>query len=156
MGDTEFVIEPGRHDIVMARVFDAPRDVVFAAVTDPDLVSRWWGPRSLVTRVERMEVTPGGQWRVVQTTPQGEEYAFRGVYHDVVAPERIVRTWAFEDWPEDVALETVTLADAGGRTKYVAKSVHPSVEARDAIVRAGGPRGGQESMDRLGEVLADR
>jgi uncharacterized protein YndB with AHSA1/START domain len=156
MGDTEFIIEPGRQDIVMTRIFDAPPDVVFQVVTDPALIPCWWGPRFLTTRVERMEVTPGGQWRYVNIDAEGTEYGFRGVYHDVVAPERFVRTWAFEGSPGDVALETVTLEAARGGTRYVAQSVHQSVEARDAIVRADGPRGGRESMDRLAEVLADR
>ena len=157
MGETtEFVIEPGRQDVVMIRMFDAPRDVVFRAVTDPELIPRWWGPHALATRVDHMEVRVGGRWRFVNIDARGREYGFRGVYHDVVSPERIVRTWEFEGTPGDVALETVTLEDLGGATRYVAQSVHQSVEARDAIVRAGGPRGGQESMDRLAEVLGER
>jgi uncharacterized protein YndB with AHSA1/START domain len=156
MSDTEFVIEPGRQDIVMTHVFDAPREVVFRVVTDPELVPRWWGPHFLDTRVDRMEVRPGGRWRLVNIDARGREYGFGGVYHDVVPPERFVRTWAFEGAPEDVALETVTLVALDGRTKYVAQSVHQSVEARDAIIRADGPRGGRESMDRLAEVLASR
>jgi len=156
MGDTEFVIEPGRQDIVMTRVFDAPREAVFQVVTDPELLPRWWGPRSLTTRVDRMEVRPGGRWRVVNVDARGREWTFRGVYHDVAAPERIVRTWEFEDGRGEVALETVTLADDGGRTRYVAQSVHQSVAARDAIIRAEGAKGGRESMDRLAEVLRDR
>ncbi|WP_336215903.1 SRPBCC family protein [Nonomuraea sp. LPB2021202275-12-8] len=156
MSDTEFVIEPGRQDIVMSRVFDAPRELVFRVVTDPELLPRWWGPRFLSTRVDRMEVRPGGRWRYVNIDAHGKEYGFGGVYHDVVAPEGFVRTWAFEGWPGDVALETVTLVETAGGTKYVAQSVHQSVEARDAIVRADGARGGRESMDRLAEVLAGR
>ncbi|MFB9631664.1 SRPBCC family protein [Nonomuraea helvata] len=156
MSDTEFVIEPGRQDIVMIHVFDAPREVVFRAVTDPELVPRWWGPRFLSTRVDVMELRRGGLWRYVNSDAHGREYGFRGVYHDVVAPERFVRTWEFEGTPGDVALETVTLEEVPGGTRYVARSVHPSVEARDAIVRADGPRGGRESMERLAEVLAQR
>lgn len=152
--DTEFVIEPGRQDIVMIRAFDAPRDVVFRAITDPELVPRWWGPHSLRTRVDLMEVRTGGIWRYVNIDAQGTEYVFKGVYHDVVAPERYVRTWEFEGVPGEVALETVTLSQDGGGTRYVAQSVHPSVEARDAIIRGDGPRGGRESMDRLAALLA--
>ncbi|GAA0419860.1 ATPase [Acrocarpospora corrugata] len=156
MSDTAFVIEPGRQDIVMTRVFDAPRELVFRVITDPELLPRWWGPRSLTTRVDRMEVRPGGHWRCLNIDTDGIEYAFGGVYHDIVAPERFVRTWAFEGAPADVALETVTLVETEGRTTYIAQSVHQSVEARDAIVRADGARGGRESMDRLAEVLATR
>ncbi|SDM22615.1 SRPBCC domain-containing protein [Nonomuraea jiangxiensis] len=154
MGDTEFIIEPGRQDVVMIRTFDAPREVVFQVVTDPELIPRWWGPHVLATRVDRMEVRPGGQWRYANIDSDGGEHFFRGVYHDIVAPERYVRTWQFEGTPEDVALETVTLEAVDGGTRYVAQSVHRSVEARDAIIRADGPRGGRESMDRLAELLA--
>ncbi|NRQ33836.1 SRPBCC family protein [Nonomuraea sp. NN258] len=154
MGNTEFVIEPGRQDIFMIHVFDAPRDVVFRAVTDPELVPRWWGPRFLATRVDRMDARPGGRWRFVNIDAKGGEYGFRGVYHDVVAPELIVRTWEFEGTPGDVALETIRLEEvAGGGTRYVAQSVHPSVESRDAIVRADGAKGGRDSMERLAELL---
>ncbi|GGT01466.1 SRPBCC family protein [Nonomuraea spiralis] len=156
MGDTEFVIEPGRQDIVMIRAFDAPRDVVFRAVTDPELIPRWWGPHWLDTRVEAMEVRPGGRWRFVNIDASGREYAFSGVYHAVLRPERLVRTWEYEGAPAEVALETVTLEESGGLTRYVAQSVHPSVEARDAIVRADGAKGGAQSMDRLAEVLKGR
>ncbi|MFI7108759.1 SRPBCC family protein [Nonomuraea sp. NPDC050227] len=156
MAETEFVIEPGRQDIIMIRTFDAPRDVVFRVVTDPALIPRWWGPHWLDTRVDAMEVAPGGRWRFVNTDARGREYAFGGVYHAVVPPERYVRTWEFEGTPGEVALETVRLEEAGGRTRYVARSVHPSVEARDAIVRADGPKGGAQSMDRLAELLGAR
>ncbi|GII82210.1 ATPase [Sphaerisporangium siamense] len=154
MSETEFVIEPGRQDIVMTRVFDAPRELVFRVITDPGLLPSWWGPHSLATRVDRMELRPGGLWRFVNIDADGVEWGFHGVYHDVVAPERYVRTWVFEGAPEDVALETVSLSETDRGTEYVAQTVHPSVEARDAIIRAGGPRGGQESMDRLADVLA--
>ncbi|QYC43211.1 hypothetical protein Nocox_28110 [Nonomuraea coxensis DSM 45129] len=154
MGETEFVIEPGRQDIVMIRHFAAPREAVFRAVVDPELVPRWWGPRHLATRVEHLDARPGGHWRYVNIDAEGREYAFRGFYHDVVAPERYVRTWQYEGTPEDVALETVTLTEADGGTRYVAQSVHRSVEARDALVRADAARGGGESMDRLAELLS--
>ncbi|MBF8191221.1 SRPBCC domain-containing protein [Nonomuraea sp. K274] len=154
MGDTEFVIEPGRQDVIMIRHFDAPPEVVFGAVTDPGLIPRWWGPRFLTTRVDRMEVRPCGRWRYVNVDARGREYFFGGVYHDVVPPERFVRTWEFEGAPGDVALETVTLTPEAGGTRYTAQSVHQSVESRDAIIRADGPRGGRESMDRLAELLA--
>ncbi|TYB52947.1 SRPBCC family protein [Nonomuraea sp. PA05] len=153
MTDTDFVIEPGRQDIVMIRHFDAPPDLVFRVVTDPALIPRWWGPNFLTTRVDRMEVTPGGRWRFVNADARGREWGFSGVYHAVVPPERYVRTWEFEGAPEEVALETVTLTQTDGRTRYTARSVHPTVEARDAIIRADGPRGGRESMDRLAALL---
>ncbi|MFI7614470.1 SRPBCC domain-containing protein [Nonomuraea terrae] len=153
--ETEFVIEPGRQDIIMIHLFDAPPDVVFRVVTDPQLIPRWWGPTFLATRVDLMEVRPGGRWRFVNIDADGREYAFGGVYHAVVPPERFVRTWEYEGTPGDVALETVTLTPVDGATRYVAQSVHRSVEARDAIVRANGARGGRDSMNRLATLLTE-
>jgi uncharacterized protein YndB with AHSA1/START domain len=156
VAETEFVIEPGRQDILMTRVFDAPRDLVFRAVTDPGIVARWWGPSSMSTRVDTMELRPGGLWRFVNVAASGEEFGFRGVYHDVTAPTGFVRTWTFEGAPEDVALEIVTLDELNdGQTRFTDQSVHRSVAARDDIVRAGGPEGGTDGMDALAAVIAD-
>jgi uncharacterized protein YndB with AHSA1/START domain len=154
MAETEFIIEPGRQDIVIARVFDAPREVVFKAITDPALVPSWWGPRRYTTKVDRMDVRPGGMWRFVNGDDAGGEYGFHGVYHDVVAPERIVQTFEFEGAPGHVALETLTLEEVDGKTRYVAQSVHQSVEARDAMVRSGMEGGARETLERLAEVVA--
>jgi uncharacterized protein YndB with AHSA1/START domain len=153
MSDTEFVIEPGRQDIVITRTFDAPRDVVFKAVTDPDLIPKWWGPRRYETVVDRAEVRPGGLWRFINRDADGTEYGFKGVYHDVVAPERIVQTFEFEGAPGHVALETMTLEDATGKTKCVAQSVYQSVEARDAMVQSGMEEGARETWDRLAQLI---
>ncbi|MBA8824526.1 uncharacterized protein YndB with AHSA1/START domain [Saccharopolyspora lacisalsi] len=153
MSETEFVIEPGRQDVVMTRVFDAPRDVVFKAVTDPELVPRWWGPRRYETSVDHDEVRPGGRWRYLNRDTDGTEYAFNGVYHDVVNPERIVRTFEFEGMPGHVCLDTLTLEEVDGRTKYVNVSVFQSVEDRDAMAQTDMEEGAGETMDRLAELL---
>jgi uncharacterized protein YndB with AHSA1/START domain len=152
MAETEFIIEPGRQDIVIRRTFDAPRDAVYRAMTDPALIPRWWGPRRLTTEVDRMEVTPGGRWRFLNRDDEGNEFGFKGVYHDVVAPQRVVQTFEFEGAPGHVALETMTLEEADGKTICVAQSVHQSVEARDAMVQSGMEEGARETYDRLAEV----
>lgn len=155
MSETDFVIEPGRQDIVMTRMFDAPRGVVFKALTDPELVSKWWGPRRYETSVDHDEVRPGGRWRYLNHDTDGTEYGFNGVYHDVVSPERIVRTFEFEGMPGHVCLETLTLEEVGGRTKYTNVSVFQTVQDRDGMARSGMEEGAGESMDRLAEVLRD-
>ncbi len=155
MSETDFVIEPGRQDIVMTRMFDAPRGVVFKALTDPELVSKWWGPRRCETSVDHDEVRPGGRWRYLNHDTDGTEYGFNGVYHDVVSPERIVRTFEFEGMPGHVCLETLTLEEVGGRTKYTNVSVFQTVQDRDGMARSGMEEGAGESMDRLAEVLRD-
>jgi uncharacterized protein YndB with AHSA1/START domain len=153
MGDTEFVIEPGRQDIVITRVYDAPRDLVYRAVTDPNLIPNWWGPAKYETIVDRAEVRPGGMWRFISRDTDGTEYAFKGVYHDLVAPERVVQTFEFEGAPGHVSLETLTLEEVDGKTKYVGVSVFQSVEDRDAMVQSGMEEGAREGMDRLDEVV---
>ncbi|MQA88115.1 MAG: ATPase [Streptosporangiales bacterium] len=153
MGETEFVIEPGRQDIVMTHVFDAPRDVVFKAITDPNLIPRWWGPRQYETIVDHAEVRPGGRWRFLNRDAEGNEYGFHGVYHDIVAPEQVVQTFEFEGMPGHVSLETATFEEVGGKTKYVAVSVFQSVEDRDGMAQSGMQEGASETMDRLAEVI---
>src|SRR5258708_11929759 len=92
MSKTEYVIDPGKFDIVMTRVFDAPRELVFKAYTDPTLLAQWWGPRGYTNRIDTFEARRGGEWRVVQTDLRGHEDAVRGVHHDLVAPERLRAT----------------------------------------------------------------
>ncbi len=99
MGKTEFIFEPGQHDITMRRIFDAPRELVFQAMTDPELMPKWWGPRDHWTKVDKMDVRPGGSWRFINGDRNGNEYGFHGVYHLVDAPERVVQTFEFEGVP---------------------------------------------------------
>lgn len=154
MTETEITVEPDKQDIVITRVFDAPRDVVFAAITDPRLVPYWWGPRKYETIVDHADVKPGGSWRFLNRGAEGEEYSFKGVYHDIVAPERIVQTFEFEGAPGHVQLETATFDEIDGKTRYVAVSVFQSVADRDAMVKAGMQDGLRESLERLTEVIA--
>ena len=152
MGETEIVIEPGRQDIVFRRLFDAPREVVFRALTDPQLIPNWWGPRDYETVVDEMAPRAGGRWRFIHRGDQGE-FGFHGVYHDVVAPERVVQTTEFEGAPGSVGLETVTLEGEDGKTLMVAVALFPSVEARDMTVASGMEGGARETYDRLAEVI---
>jgi len=149
---TEIVIEPGRHDIVIKRVFDAPRDVVFRAMTDPRLIPSWWGPGYLTTTVDVMEVRHGGRWRYVQRDPEGNEYAFRGVYHEVT-PERTIQTFEWEGLPGHVSLDSLTLDEHDGRTTYLGVSVFQSVEDRDGMVASGMETGLREGMLRLEALI---
>ena len=153
MSETEFVIEPGRQDVVITRVFDAPRDVVFKAITDPDLVPNWWGPAKYEVVVDRADVRPGGGWRYITRDNDGSESAFKGVYHDIVAPERIVQTFEFEPVAGHVSLETATFEEVDGQTKYVGVSVYQSVEDRDAMIASGMEGGARETMDRLAQLV---
>lgn len=151
MGDTEFIIEPGKQDIIIRREFDAPRDVVFKALTDPALIPNWWGPRIYETIVDEMQAQPGGKWRFINRNDQFET-AFHGVYHEVT-PDRIVQTNEWEGMPGHVGLETATLEERNGRTVMTATALFPSVEDRDANVANGMEGGARETYDRLDEVV---
>ncbi|MBK8135862.1 MAG: SRPBCC family protein [Chloroflexi bacterium] len=153
MANLNVIVEPGKHDILMTRDFDAPRDLVFRAYTDPDLVPRWWGPRYVTTIVDTMEAKPGGRWRYVQSSQDGAEYGFHGVYHDVQAPERIVYTFEFEGMPGHVLLETLTFEEVDGKTRLTDLAVFQTVEARDGMVAAGMEGGATESWDRFEDLL---
>ena len=149
------IAEPGKHEIIMTRVFDAPRDLVFKVLTDPALIPQWWGLRNNTTIVDKMDVQAGGLWRYVQRDQQGNEFAFHGVYHAITAPERVVSTFEFEGMPGHVLLETMTLeAQADGTTKLTVTSVFQSVADRDGMLSSGMEAGANESYDRLDELLA--
>ncbi|MEP7294372.1 MAG: SRPBCC domain-containing protein, partial [Chloroflexota bacterium] len=109
MANSNLVAEPGKHEIIMTREFNAPRELVFKAFTDPALIPQWWGQDSATTIVDQMEVKPGGLWRYVQRDAQGSEYGFHGVYHAITSPEQIVYTFEFEGMPGHVLMETITL-----------------------------------------------
>jgi uncharacterized protein YndB with AHSA1/START domain len=155
---TEFVIEPGKQEIVATRVFDAPRELVFKMFTEPEHIKNWWGPRRYDTTIDKMDPKPGGVWRFIQSEKDssagGGMHAFHGVYHDVAAPDRIVQTFEYEGVPGHVSMETTTFEDLGSRTRLVQHAVFQSVADRDAMVASGMKDGQNESLDRIEELLA--
>lgn len=156
MSKTQFIAEPGRHDMTVIRVYDAPRELVYKAWTDPEAIPQWWGPAYLTTTVDKMEVRKGGLWRFVQRDAQGNEYAFNGVYHEALAPERLILTWEWEGLPGHVLLQTVTFeAQPDGGTKITDSAVFQSVADRDGMLQ-GGAEEGAVMYDRFAEVLAKR
>jgi len=154
MSETTFIAEPGTPQLTMEREFDAPRELVFRAYTEPELIAQWLGPRRLSTRVETLEPRAGGRWRYVQIDEDGSEYGFRGVFHGDPSPEGgIVQTWEFEGAPGHVSLETMTFEERDGRTLVRANAVYQSVEARDANIAHGMEGGARESYERLAELV---
>ncbi len=150
---TRIIAERGKPEVVITRVFDAPRNLVFKAYTDRDLIAQWFGPRRFTTIVDKMDVRPGGIWRFINRDNAGNENAFHGVFHDILAPERIVRTFEFEGAPGHVSLETLALEEIGGKTKVTRRSVFQRVEDRDGALESGMEEGVFETMDRLAELL---
>jgi uncharacterized protein YndB with AHSA1/START domain len=154
MSKTEITAEPGVPTIVITREFDAPRELVFRAHTDPSLLARWLGPRDLTLTIDRYEARNGGTWRYVNTDAEGGSYGFHGVFHGDPSPDAIVQTFEFEGAPGHVCLQTVTLAERDGRTLMRTVSAFQSVQDRDAMVASGMERGVHDSGERLAEMLA--
>jgi uncharacterized protein YndB with AHSA1/START domain len=154
MSKTEITAEPGIPLIVMTRDFDAPRDLVFRAYTEPQLLVQWLGPRDLTTTVDRYDARDGGRWRYVQKDPEGNEHGFRGVFHGHPSPEAIVQTFEYEGVPGHVMLETTTLEERGRTTLVRTVSSFQSVADRDGMIASGMERGVHEGDERLDELLA--
>ena len=153
---TKITAEPGKQEIIIEREFDAPRELVFKAFTDPELYVQWIGPRGLTMTLETFEPKNGGSWRYIQKDADGNEYAFHGVNHEVLSPERIIGTFEFEGLPEKghVILETARFeALPGNRTKMTSQSVFQSVVDRDGMLQSGMEEGVNDSYDRLDELL---
>lgn len=146
---------PAEREIHVERTFEAPRERVFAAYTDPELIPQWWGPRETTTIVEEMDATTGGKWRFVMRNPDGSEIGFRGVFREVTPPERIVQTFEWEGMPGHVSVDTAVFEDlGGGRTKVVSTSIFHTPEERDGMIESGMERGMNETYARLDELLA--
>ena len=147
------ITTPTDREIRIERVFDAPRDQVWRAFTDPAIVTRWWG-RGNRLDVERMEVVRGGHWRFVEHAPGGLE-GFEGRYREVTPPERLVQTFEWDGMPGYVAIETTTFEDLGdGRTRVVTLSLFHTAEERDGMLSSGMEEGLNQSYAALDRLLA--
>jgi uncharacterized protein YndB with AHSA1/START domain len=156
---TTITAEPGKQEIFITREFDAPRELVFRAHTDPDLYVQWLGPREFKMVLELFEPRSGGSYRYIHKDSDGNEYAFHGVNHEVLASERIISTFEFEGLPEagHVILGTLRFeALPGNRTRLTSQSVFQSVADRDGMVQAGMERGVNDGYERLDEILANQ
>jgi uncharacterized protein YndB with AHSA1/START domain len=153
---TIITVEPGKQELFISREFDAPRELVFKAYTDETLYAQWLGPRGLETRFETFEPVSGGRYRFIQKDEDGNEFAFHGVNHEVLAPERLIGTFEFEGLPEagHVVLETSRFEVLpGDRTRVTSQSIYQSVADRDGMVESGMESGVVEGYERLDEIL---
>jgi uncharacterized protein YndB with AHSA1/START domain len=152
------VTTAGDREIVMTRVFDAPRNLVFDAMSKAELLQRWlWGPPGWTMVTCESDLKVGGAFRHVWRKDDGMEMAMRSVYREIVPPERLVRTESFEYGCEAQGCEqvgTLVLTEQGGKTKLTLSVLYPSREARDATIASGMERGVAASYDRLAEMLA--
>lgn len=152
---TTVTAEPGKQELYIIREFDAPRELLFRAHTEAALYEQWVGPDDLAMTVEKMEAFDGGSYRFLHTRG-GHVYAFHGVYHEVLAPERIIGTFEFDGLPEKghVIMGTTKFEDLGnGRSRLVHQSVFQSVEDRDGMIQSGMERGVVDGYNKLDGVL---
>ena len=153
--DTFEVTTPSEQEIRMTRLFDAPRQLVFDAMTKPEHVKQWWGCLSegYSVPVCEIDLRPGGVWRFVNRHPQGEA-AFHGEYREIAPPHRLVFTEIFEDFPDSVSVVTADFSDEGGKTRIIVTVRYPTKDVRDMVIASGMSTGASISYDRLEELLA--
>lgn len=154
---TKVTAEPGKQELRITREFDAPRDLVFKAYTDPDLVIQWLGPKDLAMRIEKYDCRTGGSYRYIHSDKNGNDYAFNGAVHEVTVPERVIQIFEFEGMPErgHVSLDSAFFEELpNNRTKVTIHSVFRSVSDRDGLVQSGMEKGLSEGFSRLDDLLA--
>jgi uncharacterized protein YndB with AHSA1/START domain len=147
------VTTPSDREVVLTRVFDAPRELVYDALTKPELLKRWFGPRGWSLLVCEVDLRVGGAWRFVLRGPDGSEMGMRGVYRELVRPERTVHTETFDDYPGE-SVVTGVLVERDGKTTLTGTVLYESKEIRDAVIGSGMEHGAAESYDKLAEHLA--
>jgi uncharacterized protein YndB with AHSA1/START domain len=140
--------------IEIEREFDAPVEAVYRAYSEPELIKQWLGPNGYDMQIESYELRTGGRYRYLHTNPEGESFAFNGVFHVARPNEFIIQTFEFEGFPDVVAIESLTFVDLGdGRTRLVGHSTYPSQEARDGMIQSNMVVGVREGYERLDSVL---
>lgn len=151
---TTVTVEPGKQELFIIREFDAPRELVFKAHTDPELYVQWVGPHGYEMTLEEFEPVSGGKWKFTHKDKDGSVYGFHGTFHEV-SLERSIQTFEFDGAPGHVSLETLTLEELPkGRTKVTIHSVYQSVADRDGMVQSGMEKGVNEGYERLDNLLA--
>ncbi len=150
---TATVTTPVEREIHVERIFDAPRERVWRAMTEAEQLAQWWGRGNKLV-VERLELERGGHWRFVEHSPHGV-HGFEGRFREVKAPERIAMTFEWDGMPGHVVINTMTLHDLGdGRTRLVATSLFYTNEERDGMIKSGMEQGMNQSYQALDAVLA--
>jgi uncharacterized protein YndB with AHSA1/START domain len=143
-------------EIVITRVFDAPRELVWEARISPKHIALWWGPNGFTTTIHEMDVRPGDVWRFIMHGSDGNDYPNKIVYSEVVKPERLVYAHGGDGDSDDVAFNvTVSFIDEGGKTRLTMRSLFKSAAERDKVVKEyGAIEGGNQTLARLAEFLA--
>jgi uncharacterized protein YndB with AHSA1/START domain len=153
--DSFKVTTPSDHEIQMTRLFNAPRHLVFEAMTKPEHVKQWWGRlgEGYSVPVCEIDLRVGGAWRFVNRHPKGEA-AFHGEYREIAPPSRLVFTEIFEQFPDSVSVVTTEFTDEGGKTRMTATVRYPSPDVREMVLKSGMSQGAGISYDRLEDLVA--
>lgn len=148
------VSTPSDRDIRMTRLFDAPRALVFEAMTRPEHIREWWGRLGdgYSVPVCEVDLRPGGQWRFVNRHPQGEA-GFHGVYREIAPPERLVFTEIYEPFPDAESVVTSVFTEENDKTRLTVTVSYPSTDVRDAVIASGMAKGAATSYDRLEDLV---
>lgn len=154
MKTTEIIAAPGSHQILMTREFAAPRELVFRAHVEPELLAQWLGPRGTTMIIDHLDARDGGTWRYFTHGDDGAEYGFHGVFHGAPSVGGIIQTFEFEGMPGHVSLETLVFDEHNGKTTIRANSVFQSVADRDGMIASGMESGVNEGYEKLDELLA--
>ncbi len=154
MSKTQIDAPAGVPFLDITREFDAPRDLVFKAYTEPDLLVQWLGPRKYTMTIDEYEPRDGGRWRYVHSDDDGNAWGFHGVFHGDQTPDGMLQTFEFEGAPGHVSLEKLVLEERDGKTMVRNHAVYQSIEARDAMVESGMEEGMNDGFDRLDDLLA--
>ncbi len=155
MSETNIQAPDGVPYIDVSREFEAPRNLVFRAFTEPDLLVQWLGPGKYEMVIDTYDVRAGGSWRYIHRDGNGNEYGFHGVFHGEPSPDGMVQTFEFEGAPGHVALDKLVLEERDGRTIVHTHSVYQSLEARNAMVESGMAEGMDAGFNKL-DLLLER
>jgi uncharacterized protein YndB with AHSA1/START domain len=152
--DTFKVTTPSDREIQLTRVFDAPRQLVFEAMTKPEHVKQWWGRlgEGYSVPVCEIDLRPGGAWRFVNRHPKGQA-TFYGVYREIAPPDRLVFTETYEPFPDGESLVTAVFTEENGRTRMTVTCLYPTVDVRDTVIKTGMEKGAGISYDRLEDLV---
>ena len=155
MNKSSFVINREQLEVVQQRIFDVPRELLFKTISDPALIPQWWGPRRYSTKVDKMDFRVGGQWRFINIDDKGNEYAFHGVYKEIIPNTKVVDTFNFEPIPGDhELLETLLLESIGeNQTKMTSTAKYQTIQDLEGMNGSGMEQGAIETWDRLDELV---
>lgn len=156
MHDLKIEAPDGKPVIIMTRTFNAPRALVWKAISEPEHAVRWFGPHDHKNKVLKWDWRVGGEWSIESTPPDGQKIVFFGEYREIAKPEKVTQTFSFDQLPPGAhSIDTVELIEKDGKTIYKATSLMPDLESRDGMLASGMEVGVVEGFERLDAMLEE-